>query len=108
VLVCEVLADESRVQIVEMLARRDLTAGEIAEQFSVSRPAISKHLRVLRDAGLVSVTPEANRRIYRLEPAPLDELTSWAERQRRQWERRLGVLGTHLERKRETKKKESA
>jgi DNA-binding transcriptional ArsR family regulator len=99
VLVCEALADESRVQIVELLARRDMTAGAIAEHFTVSRPAVSKHLRVLRDAGLVTVTPDANRRIYRLDPQPLNDLASWAEQQRQTWEHRLDALGRHLDAK---------
>lgn len=99
-LVCEALADNSRVQIIEMLARSDLTAGQIADEFSISRPAISKHLKVLKSAGLVTVTVDANRRIYRLQPQPLDELAAWAEHQRDQWERRLDALGVHLDRKR--------
>ena len=98
-LVCEALADDSRVQIVELLARQDMTAGAIADHFTVSRPAVSKHLRVLRNAGLVTVTPEANRRIYRLDPRPLDDLASWAEQQRETWELRLDALGRHLDAK---------
>lgn len=98
-LVCEALADDSRVQIVELLARQDMTAGAIADHFTVSRPAVSKHLRVLRDAGLVTVTPDANRRIYRLDPRPLDDLASWAEQQRQLWEVRLDALGRHLDAK---------
>jgi DNA-binding transcriptional ArsR family regulator len=98
-IVCEALADERRVRIVELLARQDLTAGEIAEQFTISRPAVSKHLKVLRSAGLVNVTAEANRRIYRLEPRPLSELADWLESQWTQWERRLDALGRHLDAK---------
>ena len=98
-LVCEALADDSRVQIVEMLAKEDLTAGEIAERFTVSRPAVSKHLKVLREVGLVRVTPDANRRIYRLDPRPLGDLAAWAERQRQEWEHRLDALGRHLDAK---------
>lgn len=98
-LVCEALADPSRVRIVEMLAKRDLSAGEIADAFTVSRPAISKHLKVLREAGLVTVRPDANRRIYRFDPSPLDDLAAWAVHQRRAWEARLDALGAHLDRK---------
>jgi len=101
-LVCEALADDSRVQIIEMLARSDMTAGQIADRFSISRPGISKHLKVLRHAGLVSVTVDANRRVYRLEPKPLEDLGSWAHQQREEWEHRLDALGAHLDRKRAT------
>ena len=82
-----------------MLAERDLSAGEIASAFTVSRPAISKHLKVLREAGLVTVRPDANRRIYRFDPGPLDDLAAWAERQRQAWEAQLDALGRHLNRK---------
>jgi len=95
--VCEVLADPTRVEIVEMLARGDLAAGEIADQFAVSRPAVSRHLRVLREAGLVRVEPDAQRRRYRLDPEPLLELQRWIERNHRLWESRLDALGRHLD-----------
>ena len=98
-MVCEALADDRRARIVELLAKQDLTAGEIADQFPVSRPAISKHLKVLRDAGLVTVTADANRRIYRLDPQPLGELAQWLELQWTEWERRLDALGRHLDAK---------
>src|SRR5687767_708388 len=107
-LVCEALADDSRVRIVELLARDDLTAGEIAEHFTVSRPAVSKHLRVLKEAGLVTVTPDANRRIYRLNLQPLDDFDAWASRQRAAWERRLDALGRHLDAKTKVKAKAEA
>jgi DNA-binding transcriptional ArsR family regulator len=96
-LVCEALADATRVQIVELLARRDLTAGEIAANFDVSRPAISRHLRVLRESDLVTVTNDATRRIYRLDPRPLRELQTWLARNERLIEARLDKLGTHLD-----------
>lgn len=96
--VCEALADPTRAEIVQLLARNDLTAGEIAERFRVSRPAISRHLRVLREAGLATVTPEAQRRVYRLDPTPLQELEGWLNQQRSFWEQRLDALGEHLDR----------
>ena len=86
------------LRIVELLAKRDLSAGEIAEHFTVSRPAVSRHLRVLREAGLTTVLPDAQRRVYRLEPEPLIQLEDWLGRQRQLWERRLDALGTHLDR----------
>jgi len=98
VLVCEALADDTRLRIVELLAHRDLSAGEIAEHFTVSRPAVSRHLRVLREAGLTTVIPDAQRRVYRLQPDPLVELEQWLGQQRQLWERRLDALGSHLDR----------
>jgi DNA-binding transcriptional ArsR family regulator len=95
--VCEALADSTRVQIVELLAQRDLTAGEIAANFDVSRPAISRHLRVLRESDLVTVTIDATRRIYRLDPRPLRELQTWLARHERLIEDRLDKLGAHLD-----------
>ena len=86
---CEALADPIRAEIVERLARGDLTAGEIAGGFAVSRPAVSRHLRVLRESGLVSFEVAAQRRVYRLNRAPLQELTNWIQR--------LDALGDHLD-----------
>ena len=75
-----------------------MSAGELADRFPVSRPAVSRHLRVLRESDLVTVREEAQRRVYSLNPGPLDELGSWMERYRRLWERRLDDLGKHLDR----------
>src|SRR5688572_18804215 len=96
--VCEALADDIRAQIVALLAEGDLTAGQIADHFPVSRPAVSRHLRVLREAGLAIVTHDAQRRLYRLNPAPLLELQDWISRQRHLCESRLDALGRHLDR----------
>lgn len=71
------LADPTRRRIVEMLAEREMTAGEIAANFSVSTPAVSQHLKVLRDCRLVRVRGEAQRRFYELEPEGLVELDRW-------------------------------
>jgi DNA-binding transcriptional ArsR family regulator len=68
------LADPTRRRIVELLAAGERTAGEIADEFPVSRPAISRHLRVLRDTGLVNYREEAQRRVYTLDPTPLAAL----------------------------------
>src|SRR2546423_8932737 len=80
-----------------MLTERDLTAGEISARFDVTRPAISRHLRVLRETGLATFTPDAQRRVYRLNPKPLRDLEGWLARQRGFWETRLDVLGEHLD-----------
>ena len=95
---CEALADPIRREIVELLAHGEQTAGGIAARFEVSRPAVSRHLRVLREAGLATVREEATRRIYGLDPAPLAELERWIATQRTLWEGRLDGLGRHLDR----------
>lgn len=79
-LVLTALADPVRREIVELLAAGEMGAGEIAERFPVTRPAISRHLRVLREAGLVTSEVRAQRRVYRLERAPLAELDAWLDR----------------------------
>jgi DNA-binding transcriptional ArsR family regulator len=92
------LADPIRQQIVEMLADRERDAGELAAAFPVSQPAVSRHLRVLREAGLVRVRPEAQRRVYALDPRPLEELSRWLDRYRGFWSQRLGALDAELAR----------
>jgi DNA-binding transcriptional ArsR family regulator len=78
------LSDPTRRRILEMLALREMSAGEIAQCFDMTAAAISQHLKALKEAGLVSVRAEAQRRIYRLEPHGLDEPASWLERTRRE------------------------
>lgn len=92
----EALADPTRRRIVELLSVDERAAGHIAEEFDVSKPAISRHLRVLRDAGVVSARVDAQRRIYRLEPAALDDLDAWLHHIRTAWNRRLDALEAHL------------
>ncbi len=92
------LADPTRLRIVELLAERERSAGELAECFAMSQPAVSRHLGRLRASGLVSVKPEAQRRIYSLEPAPLDELEEWLTKTRAAWELRLDALAVEIER----------
>jgi DNA-binding transcriptional ArsR family regulator len=96
----EALADPTRRRIVELLADGELTAGELAAEFSTSRPAVSRHLRVLREQGLVTVRSDAQRRVYSLDPAPLVELDAWLARYRSFWSQRLDALDTQLARKR--------
>ena len=96
----EALADPTRRRIVELLAEGELTAGELAQQFTTSRPAVSRHLRVLREQGLVNVRSDAQRRVYSLDPAPLAELDAWLGRYRSFWSQRLDALDTQLTRKR--------
>lgn len=79
------LADPTRQRIVEMLATREYAAGEIAQRFDMTAPAVSQHLKLLRDAGLVQVRRDAQRRIYALDPRGLAELDTWLTRFRRFW-----------------------
>ena len=92
------LADPIRRQIIEMLADGERDAGELAAAFPVSQPAVSRHLRVLREAGLVQVRPEAQRRVYVLDPRPLAELSRWLDRYRGFWSQRLDALDVELAR----------
>jgi DNA-binding transcriptional ArsR family regulator len=100
----EALADPTRRQIVELLAERDRDAGEIASHFDVSRPAVSRHLRVLREHGLVSSRGEAQRRIYSLDPGPLEEIDAWLNKYRGFWANRLDALDVQLRRARRRRK----
>ena len=86
------LSDPTRQRIIEMLAERELSAGVIAASFDVTAPAISQHLKVLKDAKLVRVRVDAQRRIYALDPSGLDEMDRWLSRIRRFWPERLDAL----------------
>jgi DNA-binding transcriptional ArsR family regulator len=88
----EALADPTRRRIVELLARRDRTAGEIVDEFDMSAPAISQHLKVLREAGLVTTRAEGQSRIQALNPEGLDEIGAWLNRTRQFWSNRLDAL----------------
>ena len=96
--VFEAIADPTRRRIVELVATQELPAGDIAGAFAVSRPAISRHLRVLRQAGVLAARVDGQRRLYRLEPKALDELDSWIERTRHFWAQHLEELDEHLQR----------
>lgn len=90
------IADPTRRRIVELLALRERTAGELVEEFDLSAPAISQHLNVLREAGLVVTRAEGQSRIQSLNPAGLDELDAWLEKTRAVWSRRLDALEREL------------
>ena len=93
-----VLADPTRRELLELLRDSPRPVGELVEITGLSQPATSKHLRVLRDAGLVRARTEAQRRIYNLDPRPLAELDAWLDPYRRTWERSLDALERHLDR----------
>jgi DNA-binding transcriptional ArsR family regulator len=101
----EALADPTRRRIVELLADGERSAGEIAAEFSTSRPGVSRHLRVLREHGLVQTREDGQRRLYSLDPAPLEELDAWLERYRGFWANRLDALGTEVRRRRSVRRR---
>ena len=92
------LADPHRRSMLELLRQAPRPVGELVAHTGLSQPGTSKHLRVLRDAGLVVVRTEAQRRIYALELRPLVELDAWLEPYRRRWESSLDALERHLDR----------
>jgi DNA-binding transcriptional ArsR family regulator len=96
--VLHALADPSRRTALRILRDHPASAGELAEALPIARPGVSRHLRVLREAGLVDVRQEAQRRIYTLRPEPLVELDEWLEDYRRLWEHRLDALHTEIAR----------
>ena len=96
----EALVDPTRRRIVELLADGERSAGEIAAQFEQSRPGVSRHLRVLREHGLVRTREAGTRRLYSLDPEPLAELDEWLARYRGFWTQRLDALDTEIRRRR--------
>jgi DNA-binding transcriptional ArsR family regulator len=94
----EVLAQPIRRSILDRLRERPRLVGELAEELGVTQPLTSKHLRVLREAGLVRVRRDANRRVYALDPGPLNEIDVWLAPYRRVWNESLDALGRHLDR----------
>ena len=92
--------DESLLDLVELLADGERSAGEIASHFSTSRPGVSRHLRILHEHGLVTTRQAGTRRLYSLDPAPLEEVDEWLERYRCFWTNRLDALDTEIRRRR--------
>jgi DNA-binding transcriptional ArsR family regulator len=93
------LADPHRRAVLELLRERPRSVGELVEGVGLSQPGTSKHLRVLRQAGLVTARADAQRRVYALDTRPLAELDAWLDPYRRLWEQRLDALERHLDRK---------
>jgi DNA-binding transcriptional ArsR family regulator len=91
------LADPHRRAVLELLLERPRPVNELVEHLRMSQPATSKHLRVLREAGLVSVRQDAQRRVYALEPRPMEELDAWLRPYRRLWSDRLDALEQRLD-----------
>jgi DNA-binding transcriptional ArsR family regulator len=93
----DVLAEPTRRRILDLLLDRERPVGELVKKLKLSQPGVSKHLRVLREAGLVSVRNDAQRRIYEIRPEPLEEIAEWLEPYRRLWADRLDALERHLD-----------
>ena len=96
--VLRALADQSRRTILDTLAGGPATAGELAALLPIARPGVSRHLRVLREAGLVEARQQAQQRVYTLRPEPLAEVEHWLARYRVLWEHRLDALHTEVSR----------
>jgi DNA-binding transcriptional ArsR family regulator len=96
--VLQALADPSRRTVLAILREHPASAGELAAALPIARPGVSRHLRVLREAGLVEVRQEAQRRIYSLRPEALTEVDEWLEDYRALWQNRLDALHTEIAR----------
>jgi DNA-binding transcriptional ArsR family regulator len=94
----EIIAEPNRRAILSLLASSQQSVGEIERQLRMSQPAVSKHLRVLRDAGFVEATVDAQRRLYRLKPESLQEVDAWLAPFRRFWSAHVDALERHLDR----------
>ena len=96
----QVLAEPRRLAILDVLREGERPVGELVDRLGVSQPAVSKHLRVLKEAGLVEARPDAQRRLYRIRPEPLAELDDWLAPYRALWTTHLDRLEDHLDRRR--------
>ena len=96
------LMDPHRRAVLDLLRERACAVSELLEELGLTQPTVSKHLRVLRDVGLVQVRKAAQRRIYTIEPAPMVELDAWLAPYRYLWNDRLDALGRHLDNQKET------
>lgn len=94
--VLEVIAEPTRRRILDAIRGGERSVGELVEAVGMHQPGVSRHLRVLRDAGLVEVRPDAQRRLYRIRPEPLMELDAWLAPYRAEWTTRLDSLERHL------------
>src|SRR6202012_3981964 len=96
--VCEFIPEPNRRAILGLLVSSQQSVGDIERQLRMTQPTVSKHLRVLRDAGVVEATVDAQRRLYRLKPEPLQEIDAWLAPFRRFWSARVDALERHLDR----------
>jgi DNA-binding transcriptional ArsR family regulator len=98
--VFDVLAEPSRREILELLRDGERPVSELVDHLNLSQPAVSKHLRVMKNAGLVEVRPDAQQRFYRICPEPLEQLDEWLEPYRKFWTTQLDRLESHLDQRR--------
>jgi DNA-binding transcriptional ArsR family regulator len=98
----QVLGERRRLAILDLLREGERPVGELVDRLGLSQPAVSKHLRVLKDAGLVEARPDAQRRFYRIRPEPLAELDDWLASYRGLWSTHLDRLEDHLDQRRRT------
>src|SRR6185369_10725738 len=103
--VFEIIAEPNRRAILSLLISAEQSVGEIERQLGMAQPTVSKHLRVLREAGFVDCTVDAQRRLYRLRPEPLQEIDAWLEPFRRFWSAHVDALERHLDQMAETSPK---
>jgi DNA-binding transcriptional ArsR family regulator len=96
--VLDVIAEPTRRRILDVVRGGERSVGELVDELGMSQPGVSRHLRILRDAGLVEARQDAQRRLYRLRPEPLMELDAWLEPYRMEWSNRLDSLERHLQR----------
>jgi DNA-binding transcriptional ArsR family regulator len=96
--VFEIIAEPNRRAILSLLATSEQSVGELERQLDMSQPTVSKHLRVLREAGFVEATVDAQRRVYRLNPEPLQEVDDWLAPFREFWSAHVDALERHLDR----------
>jgi DNA-binding transcriptional ArsR family regulator len=96
----EALGEPRRLQILDLLRDGERPVGDLVDRLGISQPAVSKHLRVLKDAGLVEARADAQRRLYRIRPEPLAELDDWLASYRQLWTTHLDRLEVHLDRRR--------
>lgn len=96
--VLEAIVEPTRRRILDAVRGGERSVGDLVEIVGMHQPGVSRHLKVLRDAGLVEVRPDAQRRLYRLRPEPLKELDEWLEPYRAEWADRLDALEKHLQR----------
>ncbi|MCH6231070.1 metalloregulator ArsR/SmtB family transcription factor [Microbacterium sp. CFH 31415] len=104
----DVLGDPVRRRLLELLAGGERSAGDLGEvvqrEFGISQPAVSQHLRVLRESGFATVRPDGTRRLYAIDPAPLEAADGWFDPFRRMWQPKLDALGTELARGRRARR----
>ena len=98
-IVWSALVDPHRRALLDLLRERECAVGELVEELGLTQPTTSKHLRVLRDVGLVHVRKEAQRRVYTIDPGPIADLDAWLAPYRRLWNNSLDALGRHLDNK---------